>query len=837
MKYLILAITFNLIINSNIVNAQDNNPVKIFVQQYDSLLNGFAEKNPSEKVFLQTDKEYYLAGETIWMKAWCTLEGKPSFLSQILYVEMVNEKGEVVKKNMYKLDSLSSTQADIEISTELSSGNYSINAYTLWMLNYPSFIYRKPIFIYGKSYLKNKQPAISKPEDDIKINFFPEGGNILSGASNRIAFKAISGNGIPIQISGYISDSTGNKLTDFSSEWNGMGQFEIDASDKITYYANIPLMSGKIRQFKLPAAISKGISLKVENNSPARLYVIVNKSLNHNIDKIKILAQIQYQVVFAAELNLSEGQNTIAIPKKGLPPGIMHITAFAEDGFPLSDRMAFIENYTFVTPNLQKEERNTNPRSKNQISFSIPGSDQSSISVSALVTNMPEVDSNYYSENILSSLLLTSDLPGYISNSGYYFKDKSPLRLHHIDLLLMTNGWTRYSWKKLIEHDAVPLKYPVETNINIKGIVSKPGTRVPVTSGKVDFIVKSEDSTTLLAEARLTDRGEFILQGLDYKKSASIAYQGTNEKKEKLVVDVNLYPSYIDTLKRTSFRVSPLNLDTIDMNAKSNYFSRILNKGLAQIDTSSKNGFTYLGNVTVTAKRVSKEDSLNNTYTSGAFMNGKAVMPEQYPNYQSIWKMIQVAIPGVSVEGDPYNPTVSFTRYAGVGNNFGTASLGTEDENAPSGIIESSGIAYYLNEINVSKDVISSLIVDDIALIKVLKSEAGVLGATQGAIAIYTKKGADMRKSILDKEYTKVERLGYSLVKDFYNMDYEAVPDLNKGREDNRITLFWSPKLKPWKDGKYRIRYFNNDSAKKVKVIIQGIDTNGNLFLNQQTID
>lgn len=68
-------------------------------------------------------------------------------------------------KKMFQLDSLSSTGAEFDLPASIKSGNYSINAYTLWMLNFPEFVYRKNIFIYGGDYSTKvsatKQPKLS----------------------------------------------------------------------------------------------------------------------------------------------------------------------------------------------------------------------------------------------------------------------------------------------------------------------------------------------------------------------------------------------------------------------------------------------------------------------------------------------------------------------------------------------------------------------------------------------------------------------------------------------------------------------------------------------------
>src|SRR5882724_11821383 len=154
--------------------AQANKPLSP-----DTALSVLHNDYPQEKVFLQTDRTYYLAGETIWMKAWCTLGGAPTYLSRILYVDLANSTGAVVMKKMYRLDSLGSTAADIDIPTGAGSGNYTVNAYTLWMLNFPGYVFHRSLFVYNPTDYRQKADTGYHPQ--LSIQFFPEGGDLVAG--------------------------------------------------------------------------------------------------------------------------------------------------------------------------------------------------------------------------------------------------------------------------------------------------------------------------------------------------------------------------------------------------------------------------------------------------------------------------------------------------------------------------------------------------------------------------------------------------------------------------------------------------------------------------------
>lgn len=800
-------------------SAQNNN-----LLTPDSAIAFFKNNYPQEKVFLQTDKPWYFPGETIWMKAWCALDGSPTYLSRILYVELVNEQGEVIRKKMYKLDSTSSTPADIDLPDGLKSGNYNINAYTLWMLNFPGFVYQRPVYIYNMGDYKKTPSATTPP---VKMQFFPEGGDIIAGGKNRVAFKAVNQNGIPVTVTGTVTDNTGKTVTSFTTEHDGMGALEIEAEPGKTYTANVTTPAQNSFTVKLPATKEEGIGLRVENTSSSRLYVLLNRAEKNKerYSRLRIVAQMYQQIVFNVTLNTDEGQLAAPIPKKNLPPGIMQITLFDAQNNPLAERLAFIENYNLVTPAINIDTLTTKAKGRNQVSFSLNG--VTTPALSCLVSSETTGMATGLENNIAAAFLLTSDIKGYIHQPGYYFKNKEAQTLHHLDLLLMTQGWRRFEWKNIVRKDFTALVYPIESAISFGGTVTKSDSKQLVKEGRVSFIIKGEDSTSILAEAAITDKGEFLLTDVNYMKSAAVGYMGTNTKKENYIVDVKLRPTYIDSLKKSS-RIPGINLDTTNLTATIGNWVN---------DTTPFKNAKLLEGVVVKGKKGSREDSLNKEYAGGPFLLGKAIDPSTVKFARSIWQIIQQTVPGVAVEGNPFDPTVVFNRFGALGSGDVTASTGESSDGSVSSeiVVETSGIAYYLNEVNVSKDVINTMSVDDVALIKVLKNEGAALGASQGVIAIYTKKGVAMGKTLYDKAYAVEKKEGYAIVKQFYSPNYTSKPD---NREtDKRVTLYWNGRMVPARDGKYRFRFFNNDTGKKFRLIIQGIDKDGQLIYGEQVVE
>ncbi|MDR0659960.1 MAG: hypothetical protein LBG19_03985 [Prevotellaceae bacterium] len=92
------------------------------------------EKILRERVYLQTDKQVYLAGELIWMKVLTTnQDGTPIDLSKVVYVELLDESNPVLQVKLEVANGIGSGW--MMIPPTLASGSYRMLAYTRYMKN------------------------------------------------------------------------------------------------------------------------------------------------------------------------------------------------------------------------------------------------------------------------------------------------------------------------------------------------------------------------------------------------------------------------------------------------------------------------------------------------------------------------------------------------------------------------------------------------------------------------------------------------------------------------------------------------------------------------------
>jgi hypothetical protein len=706
------------------------------------------------------------------------------------------------------------------------------------MLNFRDYIFNSEIYILG---MDRKVTNASKITPQVNVHFFPEGGDLVNDLESVVAYKAYDQYGNALDITGTVTDATGAAVASFKSDHDGMGSFRLTPAAGKSYTANITTANGRTSKVQLPAAKAEGIVMRINNNAAARLTVILQRKAaqESQYNRLLIVAQMHNTTVFQGEVNFAEGASAASIPKKALPPGIIQVTVFDSLGNPLAERLAFIKNANALTPELVKETISLTRKAKNTLSLNLKDIKRPDISVCITDVSTDNLSSPV---NIIASSLLTSDLKGSINNPNYYFAANDTSTNKHLDVLMMTHGWRRFVWKDVLASKFPELKFPVESSIAIKGKATRPGTNNIIKDGRVNLILKAADSTKLLSEAKLTDKGEFIVDNLQFKGDATVSYQATNDKREAMVIDVTLYPNYYDTVKKVTLATSGIfDYDPVKGNDKLN---ESLLAQVHTVDTFMK-GPEYLKSVTVTGRKLSPTDSLNNAYATGQYMFGGRKLAPGKQGYFSLWQMIRT-VPGFVVEGDMKSPTVTLSRTAGLNvfSDNGPATGGvTFTDGEGSGPVASApdyvqnGIAFYLNEVPVSREVLDNLVMTDVAFVKTyVGAETFAVGPFNGAILVYTHKGVSIGKSIYDKTFAKSQLGGYSPVREYFTPDYSLNPAL-QSMPDNRITLLWSPRVVTNKDGKANIKFFNNDKSTKVKVLIQGLDADGRFIYQEQILE
>ena len=131
-------------------------------------------------------------------------------------------------------------------------------------------------------------------------------------------------------------------------------------------------------------------------------------------------------------------------------------------------------------------------------------------------------------------------------------------------------------------------------------------------------------------------------------------------------------------------------------------------------------------------------------------------------------------------------------------------------------------------------DYLDNLNPSDIYSIEVLRSGSflSIYGsnAPGGALVITTRRAGDdnYATSIVPAGLITYPFKGYFRAKTFYSPKYTH-PKTDTELYDLRNTIYWNPNVITGKDGEASFEYFNNDTRGTYRVVVEGIDDNGNL--------
>ena len=221
--------------------------LSLAAQRPEKALEQLGDSYSIEKVYLHFDRNDYLAGQTAWFKAYIYSEFQPDLKASALYVELSNSSSRVISRQVFPVLA-GFARGQIALADSLPQGQYILRAYTVNMLNQGAdYLYTRPIYIFSKNKLSE---PVAKPKS-VRIEFFPEGGNFVTGLSNSIAYKITDEKGLPVAAIGLIMNDKNEVVTEFSTYHDGMGYFDITPQANMRYYGVVPDVDSA-QKFPLP---------------------------------------------------------------------------------------------------------------------------------------------------------------------------------------------------------------------------------------------------------------------------------------------------------------------------------------------------------------------------------------------------------------------------------------------------------------------------------------------------------------------------------------------------------------------------------------------------------
>ncbi len=857
---------------------------------------------PVEKVYLHLDKPYYSVGDTIWFKAYVTIDKHTlTGLSRIVYVDVISSHDSLVTSVKLHLINGVAWGSIVLPQKMFKQGSYHLVAYTNWMRNSdPAYFFNKVIsvgnvidkelitnvsissstksgiskitarIVYrdqnGLAYANKKVNWRVETDDDKEIKgarmtdasgvveisfttpkigavsavplitnielgnrkllgasfslkqiakekdvqFFPEGGELISGLRMVVGFKAIKPDGLGIDITGTINDSDGKPVTEFKSQNLGMGKFVLVPESGKSYTANVTFADGSHATYDLPRVATSGINLAASIIDPENMLLKIacnDVFFQKNQGKeFYIIAQSGGFIYYAAKSVLSSPLYTASVAKSKFPTGILQVTLFASNGNPVSERIVFIRNNNDLL-NISVTSPTKTFAARQKVKLDILSKNktapvQASLSMSVIDETKVPLDENAET-TILTSLLLTSDLKGYIEKPNYYFNKVDDKTASDLDVLMLTQGYRRFSYRDIIADKRPAVYFLPEQGIDITGTLRN-NTGLPIRKGNVRLQIPDNNFST----QTITDPvGRFKFSNLFLSDSTSVTLNARDNLNSNSLMFMIDQPPLQGVTPNYNAPDEVTNIDSV------------LHPYLQNRLREYNNTHTLKEVVIKDAPIVKKISHTDFPALMGLSMDpDHLIRAEQIKDCSFLASCLQGMLIGFTYD----NNNFYVTRDYNAGNKTTPAAIFYNGMNVDYN---------YLNNINASEvESIETFLKDDLSGINRMYN-------TNGVIVINGKKRPEGKKITKDqlrelfppKYLLTFTPMGYSKTREFYSPKYGG-PASVISRPDLRTTIYWNPRLITDKTtGATSVEFFNADGRGNYRAVVEGIDADGNI--------
>ncbi len=442
---------------------------------YFKQLSGFDNQYPREKVYLHTDNDAYMEGETLWFKAYVVRAStlRPEPVSKVLYVELLDDCGRIAQRRLLRLDSLGRAEGDIALELPVRAGYYELRAYTREMVNWGAeacFSRVIPVFrendgaarqvdippvADGSDLERNTlrpQPNSQKGGKRI-VSFFPEGGNRIAGVAQRVAFKITDGRGRAASDTLLLADANGQVVAAAAPLHDGMGIFSLPADAE-----GWKVRVGK-EEYDLPAPEPEGRYVLEAQPDGRGVNLLISRTpqsaLTAEERLLGLAVMCREKVCYFDTLSIGRGEAVeLYLPNASLHGGVNRIELFDLAGKSLCRRLVWrqaeerqlaltvrqneVQYEPFAPVALELELKDAQGRPVPQADFSL--------SVRDAEGELPQGAAATLAED----LLLASEVKGYVHQPRYYFEQPGdPVRRAALDLLLMVQGWSATDFEQM----------------------------------------------------------------------------------------------------------------------------------------------------------------------------------------------------------------------------------------------------------------------------------------------------------------------------------------------------------------------------------------------------
>lgn len=804
------------------------------ISNLQSSLEDYQRQVPFEKVYLHTDKPHYLLNDTIWIKAYGTIETgelipNPT-ASAPLYINLYQniQKGPIVEEVM-KLENGWGV-GDIILPRDLSPGNYQLVAYTSYSEEKGlDYLFTKDIWIGD---IRDAFVPRIALEGNLEVNFFPEGGDLVEGLKSTMGIKAVGDKGLGLPFHGYLVNDARDTVERFESNMMGMGRVKFTPEKGRKYQAFVKTAQTEWRSFPLPQAKESGAVLSISLDEEKEVFEVNVGEKETGTQRFWLLGISEGKLIYDAEVNLEQGKASMKLKKDDFPTGIIQFSLFDEHLLPVAERLVFLHPFAQAEVDFNFQKDSFRPKETVELDllikdeFGVPIKGDFSISV----TDAGQVMNPEYGENILSHYKLSSEIKGAIENPFYYFDPKNEDAYMALDNLMLTQGWRRFSWKEVMEKEDIP-EARFETGLSISGNVKVIGGNPVKEPREITMMIHSLYFMPEVLQGTTDEKGFFKFDNLDFYDSVAVFTQAYTEKTRKAAESKIVKANEI-RLETKVKKPKPEKLITgvteLDRDEFDETYLVMAGEAQRMMEQFVLGREVELAEVIIQTKRhMEKPDQRAILY--GNVAEQSITVTSEHYMFQNVYQLIRGRFSGVNVVGDVNDysnpPSVQVRGGTVTGNASGRPQMG--------------GAQIWIDGHPVDRTMAMVLNMVDIERVDIIKSLARstVLGGP--TVNILTRTGNPNPRLDEDPRLGMGNELiftkGYLPYREFYVPRNKLEPE-EVYYTDFRSSIYWNPLLQSDLDGIISLSFPLTEGRTEVDIIIEGLSESKEPVFGRYTI-
>ena len=764
----------------------------IFCQQEaaDSIRNQFEQYGGQylqEKLYVHTDRSFYLAGEIVWFKIYDVDGGsnRPLDLSKMAYIEVISADQKALVQAKIQLTN-GTGSGSFFLPLSVNSGVYKIRAYTNWMKNYsPDYFFEKPLTIVNSLKTLGISQAVNTSAFDIQ--FFPEGGNLVNGIQSKIAFRIVDQNGKGVDCRGAITDQNGDTIVQFRPLKFGIGHFYFTPSGDKKYKAIIKFGISSVVINELPTIYPQGYVVNIsDSGNKEQVKIAVSTNAQPSNALVYLLMHTRQKVKLAEGQILKNGNAIFLIDKSKLGAGISQFTIFNADRQPVCERLYFKRPESLqVAANSNQEQYD----SRRKITININAHDKdgkpalADMSIAVYLNDSLQLTDQ---SDILSYFWLSSDLKGTIESPAYYFTDSGPEVDEAVDNLMLTHGWRRFRWEDVLQNKTPSFEFlPEYAGHIIVGKVTDKRSGLPAENITTYLTVPGQRYQ--LASCVSNSRGQIQFDIKNFYGADELVVEMDNQKDSIYRIDIaSPFCERFSTTSYPKFALSEIFQD------------QLLSRSIA---TQVQNAY-----LVESLQKFNNPSIPDSTEFYGE--PDRKYFLDDYTRFNTMEEVLREYVEEVSLR--KHQGKTHFKLLAGPHRFF-------EDD----ALVLIDGVPVFDHEKIMAYDPLK------VKKLEIVTREYYLGSMEASGIMSYTTYKGDLDGFQLDPSSLVLEYEGIQLKREFYSPIYETDNQIASRLPDFRNLLYWSPDIKTDARGKEQFSFYSSDQKGRYRVVLQGITSDG----------